>query len=91
MGARALWAMGCRPMDMVINCFNYSIYAGGIMDHGSFEYLGAGILPYSVGQSERLLNLLTELPKRDIGYGLYSTPSYAIRLAKLAKDQNLDL
>lgn len=91
MGARALWAMGCRPDDMVINCFNYSIYAGGIMDHGSFEHLGAGILPYSVGQSERLLSLLAELPKNDIGYALYSTPSYAIRLAKLAMDQNLDL
>ena len=26
MGARALWTMGCRPGEMVINCFNYSAY-----------------------------------------------------------------
>jgi phenylacetate-CoA ligase len=25
MGARALWAMGCRPGDFVVNCFNYSL------------------------------------------------------------------
>ncbi len=91
MGARALWAMGCRPDDMVINCFNYSIYAGGVMDHGSFEHLGAAILPYGVGQSMRLLNLLAALPQRDCGYALYSTPSYAIRLADLANDNEIDL
>lgn len=45
MGARAFWANGCRPDDFVINCFNYSLYAGGIMDHMAFETLGAGILP----------------------------------------------
>jgi phenylacetate-coenzyme A ligase PaaK-like adenylate-forming protein len=46
MGARALWANGCRQGDFVVNCFNYSLYAGGIMDHMAFETLGAGILPY---------------------------------------------
>ena len=46
MGARALWTMGCRPDDFVISLFNYSMYAGGIMDHGGFETLGAGILAY---------------------------------------------
>ena len=57
MGARALWANGCRKGDFVVNCFNYSLYAGGIMDHMAFETLGAGVLPYSVGRSERLLDL----------------------------------
>lgn len=91
MGARALWAMDCRPDDLVINCFNYSIYAGGIMDHGSFEYLGAGILAYGVGQTERLLALLSSLPKTNVKYALYSTPSYAIRIANLAQEKNIDL
>ena len=62
MGARALWTNGCRPGDFVVNCFNYSLYAGGIMDHMAFETLGAGILPYGVGRSERLLDLLSGLP-----------------------------
>lgn len=55
MGARALWILGCRPDDLVLNCFNYSIYAGGVMDHMSFEHLGATILAYGVGKSRALL------------------------------------
>jgi phenylacetate-CoA ligase len=93
MGARALWANGCRPGDFVVNCFNYSLYAGGIMDHMAFETLGAGILPYGVGRSERLLDLLSGLPVNGVpgSYTLYATPSYAVRLHDLAQARGLDL
>ncbi|MFT7675448.1 MAG: phenylacetate-CoA ligase [Gammaproteobacteria bacterium] len=91
MGARALWTMGCRPDEYVISCFNYSMYAGGIMDHGGFETLGAGILAYGIGQSQRLLTLLSRFPKREEGYSLYLTPSYAVRLIDVAKDMGVDL
>ncbi|MHB8817372.1 MAG: phenylacetate--CoA ligase family protein [Steroidobacteraceae bacterium] len=93
MGARALWTIGCRPGDLVVNCFNYSLYAGGVMDHMAFEKLGAGILPYSVGRSERLLDLLISFPPTGIpgSYTLYSTPSYAIRLQGLAQERGIDL
>lgn len=93
MGARALWTGGCRPGDFVVNCFNYSLYAGGVMDHMAFERLGAGVLPYGVGNSERLLDLLCGLPS-DGGpssYTLYSTPSYAVRLHGLAQARGIDL
>jgi phenylacetate-CoA ligase len=91
MGARALWAMGCRPRDLVISCLNYSMYAGGIMDHGAFETLGAGILPYSIGNSERLLEMLSRFPARDQGYSLFMTPSYAVRLADIGQRLGIDL
>lgn len=93
MGARALWAAGCRPTDMVINCFNYSLYAGGVMDHMAFETLGAGILPYGVGKSERLLNLLAHLPPDEPNgsYTLYATPSYAVHLDNVARALDLDV
>jgi len=93
MGARALWAIGCRPGDLVVNCFNYSLYAGGIMDHMAFETIGTGILPYGVGRSERLLDLLSGLPAGGVpgSYALYATPSYAIRLHALAQARGLDL
>jgi len=83
MGARALWAMGCRPDDFVINCFNYSLYAGGTLDQSSFEKLGAAVLPYGVGNTNRLLQVMDSI-KQDIC--LYSTPSYAIHLAERAKE-----
>ncbi|MDH3220508.1 MAG: hypothetical protein OEO19_13325 [Gammaproteobacteria bacterium] len=91
MGARALWTMGCRPRDLVISCLNYSMYAGGIMDHGAFETLGAGILPYGIGNSERLLEMLARFPARDEGYSMFMTPSYAVRLADIAQNMNFDL
>ena len=91
MGARALWTMGCRPHDLVISCLNYSMYAGGIMDHGAFETLGAGILPYSIGNSERLLEMLARFPEREQGYSLFMTPSYAVRLADIADQLGIDL
>lgn len=86
MGARALWAMGCRPKDFVINCFNYSLYAGGTLDQNSFEKMGAAMLPYSVGQTNRLLKFIASI-KDEIC--LYSTPSYAIHLAEIAVKQGL--
>lgn len=82
-GARALWAMGCRPNDFVINCFNYSLYAGGTLDHSAFETLGAAILSYSVGQSGRLLKMMNSI---NYDICLYTTPSYAIQLAEKAID-----
>ncbi|WP_343563875.1 phenylacetate--CoA ligase family protein [Kiloniella sp. b19] len=87
MGARALWILGCRPGDLVLNCFNYSIYAGGVMDHMSFEHLGASIMAYSVGKSRALLEMYADLPGDKC---LYSTPSYAVRLAEVAAEAGIN-
>ena len=87
MGARALWILGCRPGDLVLNCFNYSIYAGGVMDHMSFEHLGATVLAYGVGKSHELLSMFADLPGDKC---LYSTPSYAVRLADVATEAGIN-
>jgi phenylacetate-CoA ligase len=82
MGARALWAMGCRPQDIVFTTMNFSLYAGGLSDHLTFETLGATTIPYGVGQSERLLRMMAAI-KDDVC--LWATPSYAVRLAEVAR------
>ena len=87
MGARALWTAGCRTGDLVVSCVNYSIYAGGVTDHMTFETLGAAILPYGVGNSQRLLGMLADM---DADLALYATPSYAIRLAEAAGADGVD-
>lgn len=81
MGARALWAMGCRPGDIVFECMNYNLYAGGMSDTTTFEQLGAAVIPYGVGHSERLVEMMAAL-KDDVA--LWATPSYAVRLAEVA-------
>jgi phenylacetate-CoA ligase len=87
MGARALWANGCRPGDIVLECMNYSLYAGGVSDHMCFETVGAATIPYGVGNSQRLLELMAGI--RD-DLCIWATPSYAIRLANLAAENGVD-
>jgi phenylacetate-CoA ligase len=86
MGARALWAAGCRPGEIVFACMNYSLYAGGLSDHLCFENLGAATLPYGVGQSKRLLEMIAQM--RD-EVSIWATPSYAVRLAEVAAKEGL--
>ena len=87
MGARALWAMGCRPGEVVFECMNYNLYSGGLSDHMTFETLGAATIPFGVGHSERLLTMMSGLADP---FGIWATPSYAVRLAELARSMGLD-
>lgn len=86
-GAQALWAMGCRPGDIVFECMNYNLYSGGLSDHLTFETLGAATIPFGVGNSERLLAMMAGL-EDDVG--IWATPSYAIRLAEVARDLGIE-
>lgn len=83
-GARAAWAAGLRPGDVLFECMNYAMYAGGVNDHGTFETLGACVAPVGVGQSRRLLEILVDL---GVPAALYSTPSYALHLAGVAREE----
>jgi phenylacetate-CoA ligase len=85
-GARAHWAAGVRPGDVVFECMNYSLYAGGVNDHMTFETLGACVAPVGVGQSRRLLEIVRDMR---IPVALYSTPSYALHLAEVARREGL--
>lgn len=87
MGAMALWTMGLRPTDVVFECMNYYLYSGGVSDHMTFETLGAATIPYGVGHSERLLAMMAELERP---LSLWSTPSYAVRLAEVAAGLGLE-
>ena len=88
MGARALWAMGCRPGEIVFECMNYNLYSGGLSDHLTFETLGAATIPFGVGHSERLLSMMSGLADP---FGIWATPSYAVRLAEVAGAMGLDV
>ncbi len=87
MGARALWAMGCRPGEVVFECMNYNLYSGGLSDHLTFETLGAATIPFGVGQSERLLRMMAGLADP---VGIWATPSYAVRLAEVAREIGIE-
>lgn len=86
-GAMALWTMGCRPGDIVFECMNYNLYSGGLSDHLTFETLGAATIPFGVGHTERLLTMMAGLKEP---VGIWATPSYAIRLAEVARDLGME-
>jgi phenylacetate-CoA ligase len=86
-GARAAWAAGLRPGDVLFECMNYSLYAGGVNDHMTFETVGACVAPVGVGQSKRLIEILSDLR---IPATLYATPSYALHLAQVARQERVE-
>jgi len=86
-GAQALWTMGCRPGDIVFECMNYNLYAGGVSDHLTFEALGAATIPFGVGQTERLLTMMTGLKDP---VAIWATPSYATRLTDVAGQMGIE-
>ncbi len=85
--ARATWCAGGRPGDIVLECMNYSMYVGGVTDHMGFERAGLCVLPYGVGNSLRLLELVEAMATPWL---LYSTPAYALRLAQVAREHGMD-
>ena len=87
MGAGALWTSGCRPGDLVFECMNYNLYAGGVSDHMCFETLGAATIPFGVGNSTRLLEMMGQI---DEDISLWATPSYAIKLAAKAQEIGIE-
>jgi phenylacetate-CoA ligase len=86
LGARAAWAAGLRPGDILLECMNYSLYAGGVNDHMTFETLGACVAPVGVGQSKRLIDIVQQMA---VPVALYSTPSYALHLAEVARSAGI--
>jgi len=71
-GARAFWAAGLRPHHTVVHCLNYSLWMGGFTDHRNLEATGAAVVPFGVGNSTRLLEMIG-----DAGVDAIScTPSY---------------
>jgi phenylacetate-CoA ligase len=87
LGARAAWAAGLRPGDILFECMNYSLYAGGVNDHMTFETVGACVAPVGIGQSRRLIGILRQMR---VPVVLYSTPSYALHLASVARADGID-
>jgi phenylacetate-CoA ligase len=85
-GARAFWACGARPDDVVLHCLSYSFYTGGMSDHLAMEATGATVVPVGLGQSARLLELWPELRPT----AMLSTLTYPLYLAEAAAEEGVE-
>ncbi len=60
-GARAQRAAGLGPGYRVVHCLNYRLWMGGFSDHTTLEATGATVIPYGVGETEKLIRTIQEL------------------------------
>ena len=57
-GARALFAAGIRPGDIVLNTFSYHLTPGGFIFDGAARALGCAVIPAGPGNIEQQLDLI---------------------------------
>jgi phenylacetate-CoA ligase len=85
-GARALFAAGIRPGDVVVNTFSYHLTPGGFIFDGAARALGCAVIPAGPGNTEQVLDVIAHF--RPTAYA--GTPDYLKILldkaAELGKD-----
>lgn len=71
-GARALFAAGFRPGDVVLNTFSYHLTPGGFIMDASARALGCAVIPAGPGNTEQQFELIEAY--RPAGY--LGTPDF---------------
>jgi phenylacetate-CoA ligase len=71
-GARALFAAGFRPGDVVLNTFSYHLTPGGFIFDASARALGCAVIPAGPGNTEPQFELIEAY--RPVGYS--GTPDF---------------
>ena len=71
-GARALFAAGFRPGDVVLNTFSYHLTPGGFIFDASARALGCAVIPAGPGNTEAQFELIEAY--RPVGYS--GTPDF---------------
>jgi phenylacetate-CoA ligase len=70
--ARAMFAAGFRPGDLVHNAFSYHLTPGGSMAESGARALGCPVIPAGTGQTEQQLRVINDL--QPVAYT--GTPSF---------------
>lgn len=84
--ARTLTAAGTHKGDIVHNAYGYGLFTGGLGFHYGAERLGASVIPVSGGNTKRQVLLM-----KDFGATVLAcTPSYALRLGEVAREEGVD-
>lgn len=77
---------GATEKDVAQICFGYGMFTGALGLHFGLENMGAAIVPSSTGNTEKQIMFM-----KDFGTTLLvATPSYALRIAEVAKQMGID-
>lgn len=85
--ARELWMTGLRPGQIFLNSFGYGLPTGGAGFHYGAQRMGACPIPLSGGQSDRMVDILVDLPVT----AFCATPSFALYVGQKAQEKGFDL
>src|SRR6185503_17572036 len=85
--ARALYAAGIRPGDLVHNTFSYHLTPAGAMVESAAQALGCPVIPAGTGQTEQQLATIADL--KPVAY--LGTPSFLKILLDRAAEQGADI
>lgn len=84
--SRIAMAGGASSKDVAQICFGYGMFTGALGLHYGLEHIGAAIVPSSTGNTEKQLMYM-----KDFGTTLLvATPSYALRIAEVARNIGMD-
>jgi phenylacetate-CoA ligase len=84
--ARSIRAAGGRAGDICHISYGYGLFTGGLGAHYGAEKLGCTVIPMSGGQTEKQVQLITDL-KPDI---IMVTPSYMLNIIEQMVRQGLE-
>lgn len=87
--ARVMWGMGLRPGDMVFVAAIFSLYLGSWAAMLGAERLRCKVFPFGAGapgMTARAAAWLAAMKPQ----GFYSTPSYALHLAEVARQEGYE-
>jgi phenylacetate-CoA ligase len=85
--ARALWAAGVRPGQVLQNCFGYHLTPGAWMVDLAARHLGCAVIPAGIGQTEQQIEAIRVLrPDAYVG-----TPSFLRIILEKARELGLDI
>lgn len=85
--ARALFAAGVRPGDLIHNSFSYHFTPGGFMAHGGARKLGCPVFAAGVGQTEMQVQAMADM--RPVAY--VGTPSFLKIILEKAEEMKADV
>ena len=84
--ATVLWAQGFRPDDRVFFPFSYNVFVAFWAAHYACERIGAEVVP---GGNLSSAQRVVKIDDLDVT-AFASTPTYALRLAEVAREEGID-
>jgi len=85
--SRSLTMAGVHRDDIVQIAYGYGLFTGGLGLHYGTENMGASVIPISGGNTHKQIQLM-----EDFGSSvLCCTPSYALNIAEVMKEMNVDI